>query len=280
MSAIKLYKFPLIIDLTVVDRGIRNNNMPFRDSDFKVYRGAFNPVEFIVRDNDRKPTNLVGKTVTITIINFFTGATMLQKDVVVIDPAKGRIKLVLAPQEIAEWSNGTFKYSMLLNHEDCTNQLLFIDQDQTAGGFFELIDGVLPDMVESVISIGEDYTPINAAPPTTEPTRFISSAYPGDAEFCEDDGLHTAVVYLTDYAGKFYIQGSLEEIPSPNENDWFDIHLTMIEPYFEFGNTPEPDDTFTGLEAFTFTANIRWVRFKHIPDDDNPGTFDKVLYHN
>lgn len=280
MTAIKLFKIPVIIDLTMVDHGIRNNNMPFRDSDFKVYRGAFNPVEFIVRDNDRKPINLVGKTVTITIINFFTSATMLQKDVAVIDPAKGKIKLLLAPQEIAEWEAGTFKYSVLLNHEDGTNQLLFIDQDQTAGGFFELVEGVLPDTIDSVVALGEDFTPINVAPPTTEPTRFISSAFSGDAEFCENDGLHTAAVYLTDFVGKFFIQGSLEELPSPNEDDWFDIHLTMITPYFEFGNTPTPDDTFTGIEAFTFTASVRWVRFKFVPDDDNPGSFDKVLYRN
>lgn len=264
----------------MVDRGIRNNNMPFRDSDFKVYRGAFNPVEFIVRDNDRKPISLVGKTVTVTIINFFTGATMLQKDVPVIDSAKGKIKLLLAPQEIAEWENGTFKYSILLNHEDGTNQFLFVDQDQTANGFFELIDGVLPDLIDSVVALGENFTEVNDVPPMVSPTRFISSGYPGDAEFCETDGLHTAVVYLTDYAGKFFIQGSLEEIPSPNDNDWFDIHLTMIESYFEFGNTPEPNDTFTGLEAFTFTASVRWVRFKHIPDDDNTGTLDQVLYRN
>ena len=280
MTAVKLYKFPLVLDLTLVDQGIRNNNMPFRDSDFKVYRGTFNPVEFIVRDNDRKPVNLVGKSLTATIINFFTGAVFLQKEIFVIDAAKGRIKLLLTPAEIAEWENGFYKYSILINNEDGTNNLLFVDRNQNAGGFFEMLDGVLPGLVESVHVAPDEFMETNIAPPTSDPTRFLSSAFPGDALFCEDDGLHTAVVYLTDFVGKFFIQGSLEDTPTPNEDDWFDIHLTMTTPYFEFGNTPTPDDTFTGLEAFTFTGSLRWVRFKYVPDDDNEGTVDKVLYRN
>ncbi len=280
MVAVKLYKFPLVIDLTLVDQGIRNNNMPFRDSDFKVYRGTFNPVEFIVRDNDRKPISLVGKSLTATIINFFTGAVFLQKDIFVIDAAKGRIKLLLTPPEIAEWENGFYKYSILINNEDGTNNLLFVDQDQNAAGFFEMIDGVLPGLIESVHIFTDDFMETNIAPPTLDPTVFLSSAFPGDALLCEDDGLHTAVVYLTDFAGRFFIQGSLEDTPSPNEDDWFNIFLTFTTPHFEFGNTPTPDDTFTGLEAFTFTGSLRWVRFKYIPDDDNTGTLDKILYRN
>lgn len=280
MTAVKLYNFPLVIDLTLVDRGIRNNNMPFRDSDFKVYRGTFNPVEFIIRDNDRKPINLVGKCITATVINFFTNSVVLQKDIAIIDPAKGRIKLLLAPQEIAEWETGFYKYSILINHEDGSNNLLFVDQDHTAGGFFEMLDGVLPDLIESIHIATDEFMETNIAPPTNESTRFLSSAFPGDALLCEEDGLHTAVVYLTDFVGKFFIQGSLEDTPTSNEDDWFDIFLTMTVPYFEFGNTPTPDDTFTGLEAFTFTGSLRWVRFKYVPDDDNTGTVDKILYRN
>jgi len=280
MTAVKLYTFPLVIDLTVIDRKIRNNNMPFRDSDFKIYRGAFNPIEFIVRDNDRKPISLIGKSLTMTVIDFYTNLTIIQKDVIILDAAKGRIKVIFPPQEIAEWVNGFYKYSILMNNEDGTNQLLFVDQNQNAGGFFELIEGVLPELVESVVALGEDFTTVNVAPPTTDPTRFISSAFPGDAIFCEVDGLHTVAVYLDNYAGKFFIQGSLEETPSPNDSDWFDIQLTATTPFFEFGNTPLPNDTFTGIEAFTFTASVRWVRFKHVPDFDNPGKLIKVLYRH
>ena len=109
---------------------------------------------------------------------------------------------------------------------------------------------------------------------------MFPSAYPGDPLFCEDDGLHTVAVYTTDYAGKFWVEGTLEENPTSMDTDWFVINLTSFFPYHEFGNTPMPDDTFTGIEAFNFTGSVRWIRFKHQPDSDNTGTLDQVLYRN
>ena len=95
---------------------------------------------------------------------------------------------------------------------------------------------------------------------------------------CNDDGLHTTAVYVTDFAGKFWIEGSLVNDPTSLDGDWFVIKLSSFFPFHEFGNTPKPDDTFTGIEAFNFTGSIRWVRFKYQPDGDNTGTFDQVLF--
>ena len=210
MTAVKLYSFPLVIGLTEIDRGVRNNNLSLTDSDFKVYKGASNPIEFIVRDNDRRPIPLIGKTVTMTVINFFTGATMIQKEADVIDAAKGKLRVILTPADTSDWEVSFYKYSMLIDHcEGNLSTLLFVDQNQNATGFFEFIDGVLPEPSESFRVLGSEFTPTNAAPPTTEPTNFISSGFPGDSVFCEDDGLHTVVVYATNFAGKFFDQGSL-----------------------------------------------------------------------
>lgn len=277
-NTIKLYKFPLVIALTLIDHGVENNNMPFGDSDFKIYRGAHNPIEFVVRDNDRKPIPLVGKCITMTVIDFFTKLVKFQKNAQVIDGPKGRIRVTFDPPDIESLPAGFYKYSMLIMNEDNTNNLLHIDKDQRAAGFFELIDNVLPELVESMRILGSQFTEVNISPPTTTPTIYISGACPADSVNCERDGLHTVVVYATDYAGKFYVQGSLETSPSSNDNEWFDISLTAFTSYYELGNTPTADDTFSGIEAFNFTANIRWIRFKHVPDDDNTGTIDQVLY--
>lgn len=279
-NTIKLYKFPLVIALTQTDHGIEQNNMPFGDSDFKIYRGAHTPVEFVVRDNDRKPVPLVGRCVTMTIIDFHTKLVKLQKNAQVIDGPKGRIRVTFDPQEIVNLPAGFYRYTMLLANEDNTNNLLYIDKDQRATGFFELIENVLPELVESGQILSDQFTPVNETPPTTSPTIFISGACPADSALCEKDGLHTVVVYTTNYVGKFFVQGSLETSPTSEDKEWFDISLTSFTPFFEFGNTPNADSTFTGLEAFNFTANIRWIRFKHIPDDDNPGSLDQVLFRS
>ncbi len=281
MATVKLYSFPQIIELIQTDLGVRNSNLSLKDSDFKVYKGSANPIEFIIRDNDRRPVSLAGKTVTMTVLNFFTGAPMLQKEADIIDEAKGRIRVTLLISDTLEWEPCFFKYSMNIDYCDGTTiTMLYIDQDHNAAGFFEFIDGVLPQSTVSFRVLGEEFTATNIAPPTIEPTVFISSAFPGDASFGEDDGLHTVVVYANNFAGKFFVQGSLEESPDVEKKDWFDIFLTSFTPYFELGNTPGPDDTFTGLEAFNFTGSLRWVRFKYVADQDNKGVIIKVLYRN
>lgn len=278
MPAIKIYKIPVVVDLTQLDHGVRNNNMPFRESDFSVYKGSHNPIEFIVRNNDRRPIDLTNKTLDITIFDFHTGDVVDQQPVEIVDPLKGRVRYTFDPLDTAGWQPDTYKYTILITNEDATTNLLAVDQDNNACGFFELVDGVLPQLSDSDRILGTEFTPVNIVPPTLDPTIFVSCGLQADAFLCHNDGLHTAAIYVTDYAGKFWIEGTLEDDPTALDKDWFIIKLSTFFPYHEFGNTPDPDDTFTGIEAFNFTASVRFVRFKHQPDADNTGTFDQVLF--
>lgn len=280
MSAIRLYFTPQVISVTMTDRGIRNRNLPFNDSDFKVFKGAHNPIEFAVRDNDRKPISLVGRSVEIVVQEFYQDTFVLQKDAEVIDAVKGKIRVTFTPTDLANLDPSFYTYSMLLNQPEGISQLLFVDQDNNVNGYFELFDGALPGLAESVKILTDDFTSTNTGPGGLGPTVFFTGAFPSDATVCENDGLHTVSVQGEDYAGKFFVQGSLEESPTSNENDWFDINLTPWTPYIELGNKPSPDCVFTGIEAFNFTGSIRWVRFKHIPDIDNTGQILKILYRN
>lgn len=278
MTAIKIYKIPVVVDLTWLDHGVRNNNMSFRESDFTVYKGSHNPIEFIVRNSDRRPVDLTNKDLTITIINFNTGSIVDQKPVEIVDALKGRVRFTFEPLDTAEWEPQTYKYTILVTNEDTTTNLLAVDQENHAVGFFEFVDGVLPELMDSQEILGSQFTEVNIVPPTLEPTIYISGGFPADAFLGENDGLHTAAVYLTNYAGKFWIEGTLENDPTSLDSDWFIIYLSSFFPYHEFGNHPNPDDTFTGIEAFNFTGSIRFVRFRHQPDSDNTGTLDKILF--
>ena len=280
MPAIKIYKIPVVVDLTLLDHGVKNNNMSFRDSDFTVYKNSHNPIEFIVRDSDRRPVDLTNKDLTITVVDFYTDDIVFQKLVEILDPLKGRVRFTFDPLDTSQWNVGSFKYSILLNNQDTTTNLLAVDQSNTAVGFFEFVDGVLPSLTESEVVLGSEFTEVNIAPPTLEPTIYVSSGFAADASYGHDDGLHTAAVYVTDYAGKFWIEGTLEEDPTALDKDWFTINLSTFFPYYEFGNTPLPTDVFSGIEAFNFTGSIKFVRFKHQPDADNTGTLDKVLFRN
>ena len=77
-------------------------------------------------------------------------------------------------------------------------------------------------------------------------------AVPGDSYYGYTDGVHTVAVYGNDLSGRIKVQGTLAT--TPTEDDWFDILLTGI-PYKDYTN-------FTGVEGFTFIANLVFLRAK------------------
>ena len=120
VNTIKIYKIPVVIGLTLTDHGVRNNSLPFNDSDFKVYRNSYNPIEFIVRDNNRRPINLFGKSVVMTVWTFSRetvantvesrrpnpqrGSVVIQKTASCVESAKGRIRVTFTPEETQGWN--------------------------------------------------------------------------------------------------------------------------------------------------------------------------------
>ena len=77
-------------------------------------------------------------------------------------------------------------------------------------------------------------------------------AVPGDSYYGYTDGVHTVAIYGANLSGRIKIQGTLATVPT--EADWFDILLTGI-PYKDYTN-------FTGVEGFTFIANLVFLRAK------------------
>lgn len=270
MGNIKIYKIPQTVVVTMTTSNTSNINLPLTDTDFKVYQGVDNPIDFIVKDENGRPIDLTDLTVSIIISNFNDGTHLLTKDAEIIDALCGKFRVILLAADITDWPLGFQRYSLISEGTDGTTQPLFMDQDHNATGFFELLGGVIPKPKDSVIAIGDDFTPISITPGVT---KFISCAFPGDAFFCNNDGLHTVAVYAENYTGKFFVQASLEESTTPSDSDWFDIWLTQLNPELEL-------DEFTGIEPFNFTGSIRWVRFVHIPDPTNEGSIIKVAYRN
>tara|TARA_B110000211_G_scaffold108921_1_gene126296 strand:- start:412 stop:783 length:372 start_codon:yes stop_codon:yes gene_type:complete len=78
------------------------------------------------------------------------------------------------------------------------------------------------------------------------------TAVPGDSYYGYTDGIHTVAVYGSNLTGRISIQGTLAT--TPTEADWFDILLTGL-PYKDYS-------AFTGVQGFTFVANLVYLRAK------------------
>lgn len=87
------------------------------------------------------------------------------------------------------------------------------------------------------------------------------------------DGLHTVGLYMSDFIGRIFIQGSLAV--EPTETDWFNITLDG-----ESLNHIQYDNNTDGLVVKNFTGNFVWVRAKidrtYIVPDVNPNAVGKI----
>jgi hypothetical protein len=78
----------------------------------------------------------------------------------------------------------------------------------------------------------------------------VGEPVPGDSYYGYTDGIHTVAIYGRNFTGRIKVQGSLAT--HPTEDDWFDILLSGL-PYKDYQD-------FTGVEGFTFTANLVYLR--------------------
>jgi len=100
----------------------------------------------------------------------------------------------------------------------------------------------------------------------------VGTAVPGDSYYGYTDGVHTVAIYGNALSGRVSIQGTLAT--TPTEADWFDILLQGL-PYKDY-------TAFTGVEGFTFVANLVYLRAKlsrtalGISDYTTAGTIAKI----
>lgn len=270
-SVVNLYRFPLRVHIHKTNRGVRNENMPFNDYDFKAYKGAQTDIDFIVRNNDRKAVTLAGKNAYVIIRENQTKREMLKKPLKFIDQSKGKLQLSLSPTEVNDWEEGYYEYIILQENRDGSQNILYTSQDQDARGWFELRGGALPPISQPYDLDPKNFTPIHFGEYPGGNTRWQSDMLPGDAQLGFSDGLHTFALYLNHFTGKVWVEGSLEECAPATAEDWFLIHLTP--------------NTFElclydacGIEPFNFEANVSWVRFVFEEDTLNTGSITRILY--
>ncbi len=78
----------------------------------------------------------------------------------------------------------------------------------------------------------------------------IGDAVPGDSYYGFTDGLHTIAVYGQNLTGRVKIQGTLAT--NPTDSDWFNVLIDGL-PFKDYNN-------FNGVEGYTFTANLVFLR--------------------
>lgn len=265
-----LFRFKEYVQLWQTDRGAPNINGPMIQYNTKIYKGATNTIDFIVRNNDRKPVNLAGYQVEALIQRVEQPELLLTKIVAATQETAGKCQLTLLPGEIENWLAGFYRYSIRLTDVTGRQTFLYTDINRSTLGQFELIEGMEVALAPATEILASGFAPI---PLGEIDNSWTSPALPGDAQDNKTNGMHTAVVYTSNgFIGEFWIQASLSTAP-PQQGDWFDIQLTADPGHFLYTEASSPR-----IKAFNFVGNFYWVRMLYREDPMNTGSFDKVLY--
>lgn len=269
-----LYDVKRKVELTLREfGGTVNWNLPMNTNDFRVFKDVYNTIEFVVRNTDRKPVNMLGRSAQINFYDQRTSKLLWNASLRVVDEVKGICKLEIAPDVMADWFLQTYSYTVQVTNVDGTNHMLYVDHNESQRGFFELAQGPKFDPFPSYEVTYDQLAVVAERPNEVETTFRYSTAFPGSMQRNNTSGLHTVVAYLKNFTGQLTIQGSVEE-GVPEQIDWYNIQV------LDYNHK-------TGIESISFEANLMWVRFWiHNANDDvfqveaDKGEISKLVFRN
>jgi len=251
---------------TLVEDNSKTVNLPMNDKIIKVYKGADAYLSYRLKNQDRKPLSLAGANITMFLrkSGAVTQAPVISRPLTIINNYDATAEVLLQEVDIRDLEPGL--YHMTLHHEDVNGikRTMYSDFNQRAAVTVEIIDDQVPSFADS--------TTLDVFTDIAGNDVYYTAVSPGDAQSFDKKGLHTFAVYATNFTGKVYAEGTLD-LAGNNTSKWWEAKLAVNNNYIQLTN-------FTGVEAYNFTGNVMWTRFRYEPDATNAGTIDKILYRS
>jgi hypothetical protein len=259
------------------DTGPMNNNTPL-----KAHKGIDNKLIFRALGPDRIPFDIAcNQQVYARIIDPDNRMVVLEK-LCRLGPAKGIITCELDSGDIALISAGLYNM-VLIRTEDFVSNVpgyyiekpLYSDMNDNVGMEIEITEQAFKAPAPSVILNPEDWIADMIIPVFGPPTPcFYTSRIPGGRVQNHIDSVHSFSTYTENFTGILEIWGSLEETPDPylNAARWCKIYPSSMSNDIEF-------ISYTGTQAWTFSANFLWLKFRYFPSHEvlDPGVMRKLI---
>lgn len=238
------------------------------NADFIAYKEVQTDVEFVIRDTDRRPINLEGKRVVASLVDYHKHETILECPLEIVSAERGIARLSLKPAMVRDLDLGFHRYTIGYCLDNGNLQLLYVDQYENAHGYFELRPGHRPEPRPTQTCKREDFDLARVNP---RDYMWITKNFKGNMWGGSSNGLHTAAVYFDNFTGSMWIEGATSD-EMPADDEWFTI---VVDGKSQFKFEAERN-----VRGFNIIANLKWIRFKFVPDADNHGDVTQVLLRN
>lgn len=258
-DTITFTQYPQRVLLVDAEGYSRTRNMPFNTTRKTIYKGVDSIIGFDVKNQDRKPINLLGKTVMINLMQVRTGELLVQRRANMVKPEEGFCEFTLFSSDVIDLDPGMYQLSAVVYDSDGLTRTLYTDGNRKATLEVELLDGAYPKYVPSI--------PLSF---TQLGTSFMSQPVASNLQKNDSSTLHTIQIKVTNFTGKIEALVSLEYDSMGN---YFPVKFVNDKFQIEFTNA-------TDIQGWNFIADARWVKILYTPDPTNTGTVDKILYRS
>lgn len=221
--------------------------MPQYAKPLTLHKGVDNQIQFQFLNQEQKPIDISGKSITCRIISYDGSEILLQKALTLQLAATGIAALQLNASDIEDIPAQKAHYSLEIPVGEF-DYPVFVDQNAGARGDLNIVNSVLPAFIPSMpisIPTGQPFPNLNpnANSNTTANTYFSSVIN------TEDNPILTLQTQYSDYYGNVTIEGS-----TIVDNDWYPI---LTETYSNVSETK--GYTITGYHPYVrmvFTSNV------------------------
>jgi len=176
----------------------------------KVNRGVDNVILFEFINQDQKPVNISGSTITFRMMSTDGDELLIAEDLVHLSSAFGRAKVTLSSEKLDLIEEQTATYSL----ERASGNLyeaVYTDDYSGGRGQVEIVDSVYPDFVESKI--------MTMPEPLDQPAQSNGNRVHSSAIYTADNTLTTLQLDFDNFSGNVKIQASENQIGP----DWYDV---------------------------------------------------------
>lgn len=180
--------------------------------DLTLNKGVENKIQFQFLNQEQKPVNITGKTISFRLIKYDGSMVYFSKQLTNLLPLTGITQLELDATDIVGVEPQMCFYSLEVV-EGTAHTAAFVSPDANARGTVKVIDSVLPGYINTIPVTIPSHAPISNVGVT-----FYSSVFS-----TYDNPLFTDILgvqmSLDNFTGDVVIQGST--IPN---GDWYNIH--------------------------------------------------------
>lgn len=237
----------------------RTINMPFNTTRKTIYKGVDSTLGFDVKNQDRKPVNLLGRDIMVNIMQVRTGELVIQRRARLIEPESGYCEFTVFSSDIVDLDPGIYQLSAVVYDTDGMAKSLYTDNNRRATMEIEVSDGAYPKFVPSVPLAFSQLG-----------NNWVSQPVASNLQKNDSSSFHTIQIKVTNFKGTVEALVSLEYDSMGN---YFPVKFVHDKFQIEF-------DGITDIQGWNFIADARWVKILYTPAPDNTGTVDKILYRS